>query len=131
MIEATAAEYDDQDEDENEDDDLVEPERIPTAVLGPAVFLAIIAAAATALGAYALTDAASRTIGYIALPLGLILAATVVGLFRRSRVAHTAAYVIGGIIAVAGLPTIVIGALGVAIVWGMSTRQAKDWFGIR
>lgn len=110
-------------DDEYEDD---EPDRIPNTVLGPAVFLAVPALAFALLGIYALTGASTRAGGLVWLSIGAVLGAIAIGLWRRSRIAHTVAYVIAGVVAL----TVVGLVVAIPIVWCLQTREAKDWFGI-
>lgn len=127
----------DNDDDAIEDDPTAEPApKIPNTVLIPAILLAIIAAASLLLGTYTLTGANTRTHAAIWLPTGLVLAALVVGLWKRNRAAHALTYVIGGGVALAGIAVLQSGgylliAFGGGITWAISTRTAKAWFAIR
>jgi hypothetical protein len=103
------------------------PGKIPTTVLGPVVFLAVPALGLILLGCYALTAASTRSGALVWLPVGVVLGAVAVGLWRRSRIAHAVAHLIAGMVALTCVGLVV----AVPIVWCLSQRDAKDWFGIR
>jgi hypothetical protein len=125
-------EYDDLD-DEAED----EPAPMPSNVLGMLIFFGIIGVTATVMGGLvlALNDLTDTT-GLVLLPTGLAALAVGIGLWRRSRLAHGLAYALGGWLALIGLARFLTGGFlltgfGAYMVWALSTRPVKDWFGIR
>ncbi len=109
-------------------DETEERGPIPNTVLLPALlFIAcgvIMFAVAVAIAALGVTGGWSWPLALLG---GAALAATGLGLYQRSRIAHTAAYLAGGLLILTGFGIIP----GVALIWSLSMRSAKYWFNIR
>jgi uncharacterized membrane protein (DUF2068 family) len=119
-------------------DDDPEPHWMPPdAVLIP-VLSFVMASAVAAIAATASFAGIGRRpeAGVLLAGLAVVCLATGVGLWRRWRWAHTFAVVVAGLAALMSLGrdlwTMAWGiGLGVWVVWSLSTKSAKDWFGFR
>jgi hypothetical protein len=127
MTVENVTEYDEEAEYEDDEDEGWGP--IPNTVLLPVFVFIAFGAVALLLGTLrAFTSIGSQSLPWPAVVvIGAGLIATGVGLVRHSRVAHTVAYVVGGLTALS-----IVGLIpGVALVISLSVRSAKDWFNIR
>lgn len=102
-------------------------ESIPNTVLLPLIGFGLVALFGLLAAAVSFAYNPGGTPAVLFAVAFVAYAATAVGLWRRSRVAHTAGYVLALPFAASG-----IGLLAtVGIIWALSVRSAKDWFGVR